>query len=115
RRRASSATAAPSRHSSPAWGSRPVPASSRRGSRVTDRPELLGTRLFDLTGRVALVTGAGRGLGRTMALALASAGADLAVSSRTQAEIDSLAEEIRSLGRRAEAITCDITVEASCN
>ncbi|MBK6662467.1 MAG: glucose 1-dehydrogenase [Thermoflexaceae bacterium] len=47
------------------------------------RPELLGIRLFDLSGRVAVVTGAGRGLGRTMALALAAAGADLAVSSRT--------------------------------
>ena len=73
------------------------------------RPELLGIRLFDLTGRVAVVTGAGRGLGRTMALALAAAGADLAVSSRTFAELESLAEEVRALGRRCEPITADMT------
>ena len=48
-----------------------------------DRPELRGTQLFDLSGRVAIMTGAGRGLGRTMALALAAAGADLALASRT--------------------------------
>ncbi|MCK9517476.1 MAG: glucose 1-dehydrogenase [Dehalococcoidia bacterium] len=79
-----------------------------------DTPELLGTKLFDLTGRVALVTGAGRGLGRTMARALAAAGADVAVSSRTPAELDSLVAEIEALGRRAKAITCDVTDEAGC-
>lgn len=78
-------------------------------------PELLGTRLFDLTGRVALVTGAGRGLGRTMALALAAAGADVAVTSRTTVELERLAEEIRALGRRALVIPCDITDEAGCS
>ncbi|HKS92542.1 MAG TPA: SDR family NAD(P)-dependent oxidoreductase, partial [Tepidiformaceae bacterium] len=78
-------------------------------------PELLGTRLFDLSGRVALVTGAGRGLGRTMALALAAAGADLAVTSRTPAEIGSLADEVRALGCRAVALPCDITSQEDCN
>src|SRR5437764_1073143 len=53
-----------------------------------DRPELRGKNLFDLTGRVAVVTGAGKGLGRAMALALAAAGADVVVSSRTAADID---------------------------
>ncbi|MCC6382427.1 MAG: glucose 1-dehydrogenase [Dehalococcoidia bacterium] len=76
-----------------------------------ERPELLGTRLFDLTGRVALVTGAGRGLGRTMALALAAAGADVVAMSRTCAEIESLAGEVRGLGRRAVAIAGDVTSE----
>ncbi|MBI5946524.1 MAG: glucose 1-dehydrogenase [Chloroflexi bacterium] len=79
-----------------------------------DRPELLGTRLFDLTGKVAVVTGAGRGLGRVMALALAAAGADVVVSSRTAAELDAVRDEIRALGRRAESIPADITFEGEC-
>ena len=80
-----------------------------------DRPELLGTQLFDLTGRVAIVTGAGRGLGRTMALALAAAGADLALTARTATEIETLAGEVRELGRRAVAVTADVTKEADAN
>ena len=61
-----------------------------------------------------MVTGAGRGLGRVMALALAAAGADVVVTSRTATEIDSVRDEIRALGRRAEAIPADITSEADC-
>lgn len=80
---------------------------------MTERPELLGTKLFDLTGKVAIVTGAGRGLGRTMALALAAAGADVALASRTAAEIESLQHEIGQLGRAAVAITTDVTNEAA--
>ena len=77
-----------------------------------DRPELRGTQLFDLSGRVAIVTGAGRGLGKTMALALAAAGADVAVSSRTAVEIEATASEIRELGRAAEPVTADVTSES---
>ncbi|MBK6560987.1 glucose 1-dehydrogenase [Candidatus Amarobacter glycogenicus] len=79
-----------------------------------DRPELLGTGMFSLEGRVAVVTGAGRGLGRSMALALAAAGADVVAASRTMTEIESLRDEIRTLGRRAEAVTCDTTRETAC-
>ncbi len=73
-----------------------------------------GTRLFDLTGRVAVVTGAGRGLGRSMAIALAAAGADIVAASRTATEIEALRDDVRAMGRRAEAITCDATEEAQC-
>jgi NAD(P)-dependent dehydrogenase (short-subunit alcohol dehydrogenase family) len=80
----------------------------------TDRPELFGTRLFDLTDKIALVTGAGRGVGRTVALALAAAGADIVACARTAPEIEALSTEVRSLGRRAEAIVTDVIDEASC-
>ena len=79
-----------------------------------DRPELLGTRLFDLTGRVAAVTGAGRGLGRVMALALAAAGADVLLASRTAPELERLAEEVRALGRRALPFPADVTDSDAC-
>ncbi|MGH2608422.1 MAG: SDR family NAD(P)-dependent oxidoreductase [Tepidiformaceae bacterium] len=79
-----------------------------------ERPELLGTRLFDLTGKVALVTGAGRGLGRTMACALAAAGADVAIGARTVAELETLKAEIEGIGCRAAVVQLDVTDEASC-
>ena len=79
-----------------------------------DRPELRGKNLFDLTGRVAVVTGAGKGLGRAMALALAAAGADVVVSSRTMADISKVRDEIRDLGRRADAVPVDCADETSC-
>jgi NAD(P)-dependent dehydrogenase (short-subunit alcohol dehydrogenase family) len=56
---------------------------------------------FRLDGKVALVTGSGRGLGRAMALALAEAGADLVVTARTKKEIEETASHIRALGRKA--------------
>jgi 3-hydroxybutyrate dehydrogenase len=64
--------------------------------------------MTDLNGRVALVTGAGRGIGRAVALALAGAGADVAVSARTQSQVDEVAAEIRATGRRSIAIPCDV-------
>ncbi|MFN8617364.1 MAG: glucose 1-dehydrogenase [Dehalococcoidia bacterium] len=76
--------------------------------------EYRGTQIFDLSGRVAVVTGAGRGLGRSMAIALAAAGADIVAASRTALEIESLRDEVRAMGRRAEAITCDATDPGDC-
>ena len=67
--------------------------------------EIMST--FRLDGRVALVSGAGRGIGARAALALAEAGADVAVLSRTQAQIDEVAEQVRGTGRRAIAIAAD--------
>jgi 2-deoxy-D-gluconate 3-dehydrogenase len=57
---------------------------------------------------VAFVTGAGRGLGREIALGLARAGADVAVASRTQSELDSLARDVEALGRRASVHGLDV-------
>ena len=64
---------------------------------------------FDLGGRVAIVTGAGRGLGKGIALALAEAGANVVCTARTASEIESTASEIQALGTKALAITCDVT------
>ena len=65
-------------------------------------------QLIDLRGRRALVTGGGRGIGRSMALALTDAGADVAVSSRSQNELDAVAAEIRQRGQRGFAVIIDV-------
>jgi NAD(P)-dependent dehydrogenase (short-subunit alcohol dehydrogenase family) len=62
--------------------------------------------LFDLTGRIALVTGGTRGLGRAMVLGFAQAGADVIVSSRKQDACDRVAEEITALGRQCKGYAC---------
>jgi NAD(P)-dependent dehydrogenase (short-subunit alcohol dehydrogenase family) len=68
---------------------------------------------FDLTGRRAIVTGAGRGLGRAFALALAQAGADVALVARTKSDVVEAAAEIASAtGRRTTAIQADVAVRA---
>ncbi|MCW2984503.1 MAG: short-chain alcohol dehydrogenase [Conexibacter sp.] len=64
---------------------------------------------FDLTGTTTLVTGAGRGLGRAIALALADAGGDVVLLSRTRPELEELAELVVARGRRAEVVACDVT------
>lgn len=65
--------------------------------------------LFNLTGRVALVSGAANGLGRAMSLALAEAGADLVLADLDSAGLEKTALEIRQLGRRALPISCDVS------
>lgn len=64
--------------------------------------------LFSLEGKAALVTGGGRGIGRAVAEAFAQNGADVAIASRTQAELDEAAVSIRSAGHRVETIAVDL-------
>ncbi|MCE2470777.1 MAG: SDR family oxidoreductase [Anaerolineae bacterium] len=66
-------------------------------------------KLFDLSGRVALVTGAAQGMGRAMTLALADAGADLLIADINTAQLETTADAIRKMGRRALPVTCDVT------
>jgi 7-alpha-hydroxysteroid dehydrogenase len=68
--------------------------------------------VFDLSGRVAIVTGAGKGIGRGIALCLARAGADVALAARTAADIDAVAADVRAFGRRAIALATDVTDSA---
>ena len=67
---------------------------------------------FRLDGRTALVTGAGRGIGRACAIALAQAGAEVWLISRTKGEIEQAAAEIRAAGGKAHAAVCDVTKAA---
>ena len=65
---------------------------------------------FDLSGKTAIVTGGGRGIGRAIALGLARSGASVVVSSRTQKEIEAVVEEVKKLGGKAIAVVTDLTV-----
>jgi NAD(P)-dependent dehydrogenase (short-subunit alcohol dehydrogenase family) len=64
---------------------------------------------FSLKGKVAIVTGASRGIGKAMSLALAEAGADVAVAARTLSKLEELQEQIRSLGRNCFVCQADVT------
>lgn len=72
-------------------------------------PNDLLMNLFDLTDRVALISGAASGMGRAAALALAAHGADLLLADLNSTGLESTAAEIESLGRRAVAVTCDVS------
>ncbi|MEM3086861.1 MAG: SDR family NAD(P)-dependent oxidoreductase [Halobacteria archaeon] len=63
---------------------------------------------FKLDGKSALVTGGGRGIGRAVALALAEAGADVAVCARTPKQVEAVAGEVRQRGRRSLPLACDV-------
>jgi len=64
--------------------------------------------LFSLAGKTAIVTGASKGLGRSMALALAQAGADVVVTARTLSLLEELAKVIEGYGRKALPLGCDV-------
>ena len=65
--------------------------------------------MFKLDGKVAVVTGGGKGIGRGIVLALAEAGADVAIAARNQEEIEAVAAEVEALGRKAIAVPTDVT------
>lgn len=96
------------------------PSPSLRSSKVTSSAALeigdwMGlTEWFGLSGKRALITGASRGLGREMALALAEAGADIIITGRTQSTLDATASEIRALGRQAWAVLADMAIPEQC-
>ncbi len=64
--------------------------------------------MFRLDGKVAVVTGAGRGIGAASALALAEAGADVVLSARTEEQLEGVAKQIADLGRRAVVVAADL-------
>lgn len=68
---------------------------------------------FKLTDQVAVVTGAGRGIGAATAIALAEAGADVVISSRTESQLEDVAKAIADVGRRAHIVAADLSDEAA--
>src|SRR5664279_4549066 len=73
----------------------------------------MSSNLFDLAGRVAVVTGGTTGLGHAISLGLAGAGADVVPTSRRLEQVSSVATEIEALGRRSMRITSDVLDRAS--
>jgi NAD(P)-dependent dehydrogenase (short-subunit alcohol dehydrogenase family) len=69
--------------------------------------------IFNLEGKVAVVTGAGRGIGRAIALGLADFGVHIGAIARTREELEKVTAEVRAMGRRAEYATADLTRTAA--
>lgn len=63
---------------------------------------------FRLDDKVAVITGAGRGLGAAIAVAFAEAGADVLIASRTESQLEAVAEQVRAAGRRAHVVAADV-------
>lgn len=73
----------------------------------------MGLEIFDLSGRVAMITGATRGLGEVSAKALAKAGADVAICGRSLKDIDRVCRDVKALGREAAGFSLDVTSKDS--
>ena len=71
------------------------------------------SELFDLSGKVAIVTGGAGGIGETLAIGLAKNGADVVVTSRTLSKLEPVAAKIKATGKKSLAIACDVTNEKS--
>jgi len=96
----------------PGWDEWRTAAKKRANERVAESELALSMGLFDLSGRVAVVTGGTTGLGRAIALGLAEAGADVVASSRRQGQVEKVAAEIEALGRRSLRVTSDVVDRA---
>ena len=70
------------------------------------------SKLFDLSGKVAIVTGGNGGIGRAIAIGLAQHGADIVVAARNERKTAAVVDEIRELGRRAVGVRCDVLERA---
>jgi NAD(P)-dependent dehydrogenase (short-subunit alcohol dehydrogenase family) len=75
---------------------------------------MMKSMLFDLTGKVGIVTGSGRGLGKTIAIGLAECGAKMVTCSRSLTEAEATAKEVRDHGGEAFAIRVDTAVRTEC-
>ena len=64
---------------------------------------------FSLTDKVAIVTGAGRGIGAACALGFAEAGADVVIAARTKEQLEDIANQVADHGRRALGVPCDVS------
>ena len=74
-----------------------------------------GIEVFDLKGKIAVVTGAGRGLGQAIALGLASAGAEMVIGSRNPEHLKETASRIEAAGGKVHTVAVDITDPAQCD
>jgi len=86
--------------------SRPTPTSRPAPAPASPSP----AARFDLTGKVALVTGGSRGLGRAMVLGLSAAGADVVIASRKLDACRAAAADVEAMGRRALAVACNVGI-----
>lgn len=73
----------------------------------------MSTERFSLEGKIAVVTGASRGIGRAIAIGFAEAGADVVVAARNEADLETLVKEIEALGRKSVAVPTDVTDRAA--
>jgi NAD(P)-dependent dehydrogenase (short-subunit alcohol dehydrogenase family) len=86
-----------------------------RDAHLEDGEEAMILDKLRMDGKVAIVTGAGRGLGRAMAVALAEAGADIVAAARTEAQLEETAELVKAHGRRCPIVPTDVTDSAQVN
>jgi NAD(P)-dependent dehydrogenase (short-subunit alcohol dehydrogenase family) len=91
----------------------PLASRMRHGAMTADAPDVVGRDLFDLTGRVAVVTGAASGLGHAIAAGMARYGATVIGADINDAGLEGTVDRIRRTGGTATGIHCDVSDEAS--